>query len=415
MAIKHGTTTIDALNWVRTGSATSQKIHAYHNNTWVFDERCIRFYSSSSFKVKLANRGGTASWDGAIQYSSALGWLSYTANNEITATQVTYGNGLSRYEISFRGVGNTHLATENGVTYSSTFTITGTDVYCDGDLLYLLDYNASPSYSAANYTYAYLFYSCTALKSAPKMTLATLPSYCYSYTYYDCTNLTADPTLSYTGFVSGSTNNCQYMFRYCGFRSVTMPVLSTFTNYCYRSMFSGCSSLVSTPSLLPNNSTVTLGSYCFSYMFRDCTSLTDADFTDNLFTTSISTVGNSSSTIGTYSLSYMFYGCTAITFATVVVSPRFTTTWFNIPDLAITTLNSNCYRQMFYNCSSLKFASNTTVTSGGRYSQTYRIPKLGTASGTTTNATYQMLTGTGGTFTGTPTLGTTYYGFVPDA
>ena len=107
----------------------------------------------------------------------------------------------------------------------------------------------------------------------------------------------------------------------------------------------------------------------------------------------------------------MFYGCSALTYATKVG----TATSYNIVKLGPTSLNGNCYRQMYYNCSSLKFASGSSTTTGGRYSHAYRIPAAGTASGTTTNATYQMLTGTGGTFTGAPTLGTTYYGFVPNA
>lgn len=79
-----------------------------------------------------------------------------------------------------------------------------------------------------------------------------------------------------------------------------------------------------------------------------------------------------------------------------------------------TSLNSHCYRQMYYNCSSLKFASSSSITGDGRYSAAYRIPTNGTASGSTINATYQMLTGTGGTFTVAPTLGTIYYGFIPN-
>lgn len=411
MPIIHGSTSIKALQ--SNASSADEFCHVYHNNTWVFDERCIRFYSDSSFTIKLANSNGTASWNGTIYYTDYItGWTIYSANTEITSRLVTYGNGLSRYEISFRGSGNTSLATGSGAATSSTFIITGTDVYCEGDLLYLLDYNASASYSAANYTYARLFYNCTALKSLPKMSLATLPSYCYYNTYYFCTGLTEVPAskLVYTGFVSGSTYNCGYMFYYCtNLQSVSMPsTLTNFTNRSYYYMFSH-TALLTAPAIMPNNTSVTLGTYCFAYMFSYCTSLVNATFTKVLAIGIQGTLG-SGSTLGTYCFSSMFQSCSALAYAHNVNNAIS----YDIVKLAPTSLNSNCYRRMYYNCSSLKFASSTAITSEGRYSHAYRIPTSGAAGGTTSNATYQMLTGTGGSFTGTPTLRTTYYGFIPD-
>ena len=59
---------------------------------------------------------------------------------------------------------------------------------------------------------------------------------------------------------------------------------------------------------------------------------------------------------------------------------------------------------MFYDCSSLKLSS----TQIGEYTQEYRIPSFG--SGITSQyALNLMFTSTGGTFTGTPTINTTYY------
>ena len=418
MAIKHGTTTINAVDRFVYRMTATGMAHVYHNNSWVFDERCVRFYSSSSFKVKLANSGGTASWDGSIEstvsgsVASLSGWHPYTAGTELTADLVSYGNGLSRYEISFRGIGNTRLSTAANLNGSSTFTITGTDVYCEGDLLYLLDYTATSSYSAANYTYAYLFYNCAALKSAPKMTLAILPSYCYYYTYGSCTNLEtstsisifeAYPMLSHTGFASGSTYNCSYMFSGCTkITAATLPSLISFTNYCYYYMFYGCSQLQSSPVLLPANRNVNFGSYCFAYMFCNCTSLTSAIFTSRLFGEQPG-IGTSS-VLGTYAFRSMFQGCTSLTYGR---ADSFITI-YNIVRLTPTTLNGNCYRRMYYGCSSLKFAASGS----GSYSHPYRIPASGTATGTTTNATYQMFTSTGGTYTSDPVLGTTYYGYV---
>ena len=59
---------------------------------------------------------------------------------------------------------------------------------------------------------------------------------------------------------------------------------------------------------------------------------------------------------------------------------------------------------MFGDCSKIKLS--TTLT--GIYDTVYRIPTTGTGT-TATDTLFEMFTGTGGTFTGTPTINTTYY------
>ena len=115
---------------------------------------------------------------------------------------------------------------------------------------------------------------------------------------------------------------------------------------CYRSMFHGCTSLTAAPSL----PATTLANYCYSAMFQGCTSLTAA------------------------------------------------------PSLPATTLADYCYSSMFQGCTSLKLSTTQT----GNYAKTYRIPTSGTGT-TKNNALSNMFSGTGGTFTGTPTINTTYY------
>lgn len=73
--------------------------------------------------------------------------------------------------------------------------------------------------------------------------------------------------------------------------------LTTLTNRCYNSMFSGCTSLATAPEL----PATTLASYCYSSMFNNCTSLTTA------------------------------------------------------PELPATTLVGGCYEYMFANCTSLNY------------------------------------------------------------
>ena len=59
---------------------------------------------------------------------------------------------------------------------------------------------------------------------------------------------------------------------------------------------------------------------------------------------------------------------------------------------------------MFQGCASLKLSSTKT----DEYTQEYRIPSSGNNT-SATNALIDMFTFTGGTFTGTPEINTTYY------
>lgn len=85
----------------------------------------------------------------------------------------------------------------------------------------------------------------------------------------------------------------------------------------------------------------------------------------------------------------MFQDCTAL---------------IQAPALPATMLANYCYNSMFCGCTSLKLSSSKT----GEYTQKYRIPSSGTGT-TATDALTDMFTDTGGTFTGTPEINTTYY------
>ena len=120
----------------------------------------------------------------------------------------------------------------------------------------------------------------------------------------------------------------------------------------------------------------TMANSCYAYMFQGCTALTQAP---SLPATTLAD--------GCYS--GMFQGCTALTQA---------------PFLPATTLANSCYEAMFQGCASLKLSSTKT----DEYTQEYRIPSSGNNT-SATNALIDMFTFTGGTFTGTPEINTTYY------
>lgn len=131
-----------------------------------------------------------------------------------------------------------------------------------------------------------------------------------------------------------------------GYTTVQSGNHPTMANYCYNSMFYGCTSLTQVPDLLAT----TLATYCYNGMFQNCTSLTQA------------------------------------------------------PALPATTLADSCYYGMFNGCASLKLSTTKT----GEYTVAYRIPSSETGT-TATDALTDMFTYTGGTFTGTPSINTTYY------
>lgn len=85
----------------------------------------------------------------------------------------------------------------------------------------------------------------------------------------------------------------------------------------------------------------------------------------------------------------MFRDCTSLTTA---------------PSLPATTLALSCYISMFYGCTSIKLA----ISKSREYDKEYRIPKSGNGV-TATSALNNMFKLTGGTFTGTPSINTTYY------
>jgi len=152
----------------------------------------------------------------------------------------------------------------------------------------------------------------------------TVPfTYCYRSMFSNCTSLTTAPNLPATILAP----SCYWsMFSNCT-SLTTAPSLpaTTLAAYCYLSMFERCTSLTTAPSL----PATTLATYCYAYMFERCTSLTTAPSLP-------------ATTLATYCYSYMFYGCTSLTTA---------------PSLPATTLAIYCYASMFERCTSL-----TTIT-----------------------------------------------------
>ena len=124
--------------------------------------------------------------------------------------------------------------------------------------------------------------------------LLTIPcDFCFRSLFSACTSLTTAPSLPAT----------------------------TLASYCYRGMFYGCTGLTTAPAL----PATTLVTECYRSMFQNCTSLTSAPSLP-------------ATTLAVYCYRYMFNGCTGLTTA---------------PALPATALAPSCYQAMFYHCPKL--------------------------------------------------------------
>ena len=324
----------------------------------------LTFSSPNSFTLKVNDT--TKHWDGTLEYfSSNRTWTTWDGTTTLSSI-----DSDGECVLYLRGTGNT-VITGNNQNYR--WILTGSNIACIGNIENLLDYATVESGNhptMADYCYLFMFYGCTSLAQTPALPATTLAVSCYQYMFYGCTALTQAPELPATTLAI----QC-YMGMFYGCTSLTQaPALpaTTLADGCCDSMFGGCTSLTQAPAL----PATTLASNCYLQMFYSCTSLTQAPALP-------------ATTLAVSCYQYMFYGCTGLTQA---------------PALPATTLASNCYNSMFRGCTGLKLSSTQT----DEYTQRYRIPASGTGT-SATNALSNMFTSTGGTFTGTPEINTTYY------
>ena len=324
----------------------------------------LTFSSPSSFT--LAVNDATKHWDGTLEYfASNKTWTTWDGTTTLSSVE-----NDGEHVLYLRGTGNT-VITGNDSNYKCV--LTGTDIRCIGNIDNLLDYATVESGNhptMASYCYNYMFKGCTALTQAPALPATTLVSHCYQGMFSDCTALTQAPAIPATTLAEGCY---RAMFSRCTSltQAPSLPA-KTLAKECYSSMFNGCTSLTQAPEL----PATTLASHCYFYMFASCTSLTRAPALP-------------ATTLADECYDDMFYNCSSL---------------IQVPALPATTLSIYCYYNMFKKCSKIKLSSTQT----GEYTQEYRIPTTGTG----TDATCALLTMfdlTGGTFTGTPTINTTYY------
>ena len=402
----------------------------------------LTFSSPNSFTLKVNDT--TKHWNGTLEYfSSNRTWTTWDGTTTLSAV-----TDDGEYVLYLRGTGNTVIT---GDSSNYRWVLTGSDIACIGNIENLLDYATVASGShptMANYCYANMFYGCRAITQAPELPATTLATYCYMSMFQGCTSLIQAPTLPATTLA----DYC-YMNMFYGCTALTQtPTLpaTTLATYCYMSMFQGCTFLIQAPTL----PATTLATYCYSYMFYGCRAITQAPELPattlatgcymNMFYGCTSLTHASAlpaTTLADYCYRGMFQGCSGLTQASILPATTLAqscyrgmfqdcsgltqvpalpatrlanhcyramfqgcTSLTQVPALPATTLTKQCYDNMFQGCTSLKLSSSKT----DEYIQEYRIPSSGTGT-TATDALTNMFTDTGGTFTGTSEINTTYY------
>ena len=200
----------------------------------------LEFASASAFSISASSPG----WDGTMEYCNGDGeWKAWDGS------AISSGKTQNGQAIYIRGTGNTVVT---GNTSSRKWTLTGTDIACNGNIETLLDYATVKSGThptMADYCYQYMFNGCTSLTTAPALPATTLADYCYISMFSNCTSLTTAPALPATTLAIG----------------------------CYNSMFSGCKKIklsstktgtYTTAYRIPYSGTGTTATYALTNMFN---------------------------------------------------------------------------------------------------------------------------------------------------
>lgn len=354
------------------------------------NEQYLTFKSPEPFTLAVANPAKT--WNGTLEFSTSTeNWSVWDGTTVLKAA-----NKGENYYLYIRGMGNTTIMGEQSNITSHSWILSGSNIECNGDIRTLLNYLEPDNIRITDYCFAYLFYNCSALVSAPDLPLTSLSKHCYSHTFQGCTSLAKAPELPASDLTDA--DYCyESMFANC-LSLLNAPELpaSKLATGCYSNMFYG-SKLTEAP-ILP---ATTLADLCYIRMFSACTALKNAP---NLPATQL--------TGGCYS--FMFEGCKSLQTppelpATSLAKDCYFMMFLNsgintLPRLPATELYENCYFMMFANCTNIKLSEVLD----NEYQVPYRIPAESTGINAN-SALSKMFDDTGGTFTGTPELNTTYY------
>lgn len=310
----------------------------------------LTFRSGEPFTLATAN--GRKNWNGVLEYSTdAKNWTEWDGKTIRSGAigDVLYLRGRGNRVITGPSEGKSSAAdkSETPKSYDKMWVLTGRGVSCSGNIETLLDHEAVEA------------------GRHPTMRKA-----CFRNLFMGCTALTTPPALPATTLAEECYSS---MFGGCTALK-TAPALpaTMLEKSCYSGMFSGCTALKTAPELPAER--VEAG--CYREMFADCTALSAAPALP-------------AKTLVNTCYKEMFRGCRMLK---------------TLPALPAEELAYDCYSGMFSGCIWIRLSETQTA----EYTVPYRVPAAGEGTARFDCVT-DMFAGTGGPFTGTPAINTTYY------
>lgn len=140
-----------------------------------FDTPYLTFRSAASFSLSVSS----PKWDGKIEYSTDTeNWTEWNGSS------VSAALSDGQYRLYLRGENNTNL---NGGNYSG-WSLTGSNIYCEGDIETLRGYDGNVPAMGAN-CYSYLFQNCTSLRSLPILSATSVADFGYYNMFAGCAGI----------------------------------------------------------------------------------------------------------------------------------------------------------------------------------------------------------------------------------
>lgn len=239
------------------------------------EEYFVTFSAADSFSLSVA--AGATRWDGTLEYSTdKINWNTWIGTNLIGAAS----DGAS-YKLYLRGTGNT-LITGNTSIPQWVFGGSATSVSVSGNIENLLDYQTVAGGGhppMASYCFRRWMYQNTKITDCSGLILGgtTASQYCYATMFSGCTNLTRSPKI----------------------------MLTTLAGYCCNYMYSNCSNLITIPKLYSLE--VTPAS-CYDHMFNNCVKIKLSVTQDGEYVNKYKIPITGTGTYSSGSMNSMFHG-----------------------------------------------------------------------------------------------------------
>ena len=165
------------------------------------DYLCFTAEQAGSTVAMAVN--GTPTKGQAFEYSTnGRNWSVFTPGTT-TITLAKVGD-----KVYFRG---DNITVSESISIYYKFVMSG-KIAASGNIMSLLDKTCQSTIISNIYCYAYMFYGCRSLTTAPSLPATTLANACYYYMFCNCTSLTTAPALPATTLAGGCYD---YMFYNC--------------------------------------------------------------------------------------------------------------------------------------------------------------------------------------------------------